>query len=64
MVSSLRSGVGAKHPIERVILIPGGGGVFDVRIDGDLIFSKHQEHRHAEHGEILESVKKRLRAAE
>lgn len=33
-------------------LIGGGGGVFDVVVDGRLIFSKHQTGRFPEPGEI------------
>ncbi len=31
----------------------GGAGVFDVRVDGELIFSKHAEGRFPEPGEVL-----------
>ena len=34
-------------------LIPGGGGIFDVIVDGNLIFSKHKVGRHAEDGEVM-----------
>lgn len=33
-------------------LLGGGGGVFDVKVDGELIFSKFQLHRFPESGEI------------
>ena len=33
-------------------LIEGDDGVFDIVADGDLIFSKHAEHRFPEHDEI------------
>lgn len=34
-------------------LVPGGGGIFDVRADGKLIFSKHEVGRFPEHDEVL-----------
>ena len=34
-------------------LIPGGGGVFDVFKDGDLVYSKHKTGRFPEHAEII-----------
>ena len=37
-------------------MIEGAGGIFDVRLDGDLIFSKHQTGRFPEHGEVLEKL--------
>lgn len=34
-------------------MIPSSGGVFEVVVDGKLIFSKKELKRHAEEGEIL-----------
>ena len=34
-------------------LIEGGGGIFDIRVDSKLIYSKHQTGRFPEHDEIL-----------
>jgi selenoprotein W-related protein len=34
-------------------LIPSSGGVFDVTVDGKLIFSKKAVRRHAEPGEVV-----------
>jgi selenoprotein W-related protein len=38
-------------------LIKGAGGIFDVRVDGDLIYSKHETGRFPENAEVLESLK-------
>lgn len=38
--------------LEDVRLIPGGSGIFDVTVDDELIYSKHETGRHAENGEI------------
>jgi len=40
-------------------LIEGSGGVFDVRVDGRLIFSKHETGRFPEDQEILAALQKR-----
>jgi len=32
-------------------------GQFDVEVDGKVIFSKHQQHRFPEHGEILATLR-------
>jgi len=37
-------------------LIRGDGGVFDVVVDGELIFSKHDEGRFPEEDEILAAL--------
>ncbi|MBU0637395.1 MAG: Rdx family protein [Planctomycetes bacterium] len=39
-----------------VQLIEGAGGIFDVKVDGRLIFSKHDQGRFPEHAEILSSL--------
>ena len=49
-----------QHVIENVQLITGDKGVFDVTVDGDLIYSKKQAGRHAKPGEVLERFKQRL----
>jgi selenoprotein W-related protein len=42
-----------QHVIEHVHVVTGSSGVFDVRVNGDVIFSKKQVGRHANAGEIL-----------
>ena len=42
-----------QHVIEDLRLVTGENGVFDVTVDGDLIYSKAQTGRHAEPGEVL-----------
>lgn len=42
-----------QHLINSLQFITGKGGVFDVRVNGDLLFSKHALGRHAEEGEVL-----------
>ena len=44
-----------QHVIDNLTLITGSKGVFEVRVNDDLIFSKKtMQKRHAEPGEILE----------
>jgi len=38
----------------------GGGGVYDVVADGELVFSKHESGRFPEDREILDALKQRL----
>ena len=40
--------------IESIELVPSTGGVFEVSIDDELIFSKKKLERHAEHGEVID----------
>ena len=39
-------------------LIAGGGGIFDVKADGKLIFSKHQSGRFPDDDEVLTAIEK------
>ena len=38
-------------------LIKGGGGVFDVTVDGALIYSKHRTGRFPENEEVLQALR-------
>jgi selenoprotein W-related protein len=42
-----------ENQIEQISLIPGNNGVFEVTVDGELVFSKAQLGRHAEPGEVV-----------
>lgn len=43
--------------IESLQLIPGTGGVFEVTVNGELLFSKKALGRHAEPGEVYGLIK-------
>jgi predicted Rdx family selenoprotein len=49
-----------QHVIADLTLIMGSKGVFDVTVDGELLFSKHAVHRHAEPGEVLELFRRQV----
>lgn len=42
-----------QHVIDELTLVTGRQGVFDVEVDGSLLYSKRQTGRHAEPGEVL-----------
>lgn len=44
---------GHRHIIGELRIIGGDKGVFDVTVDGEVLFSKHVEGRHADPGEVL-----------
>jgi len=46
-----------------VKLIPGSGGVFEVTLDGAVVFSKKRAGRHAQPGEVVEVVRAKQRPA-
>jgi selenoprotein W-related protein len=43
-----------QHIIGSLTLVTGAKGVFDVEVDGDMLYSKHATGRHAAPGEVLE----------
>ncbi|MDQ1424753.1 MAG: hypothetical protein QOD72_2251 [Acidimicrobiaceae bacterium] len=42
-----------QHVIEGLTVVTGSKGVFDVVVDGEVLFSKHKTGRHANPGEVL-----------
>lgn len=40
-------------------MIPSSGGVFEVSVDGALVFSKKALRRHAEPGEVVKLIRAR-----
>ena len=44
------------HPQAQATLTPGSGGVFDVVIDGKMVFSKHQAGRFPTPQEVLGAI--------
>jgi selT/selW/selH-like putative selenoprotein len=49
-------------PDAEVRLIEASGGLFEVAVDGQLVFSKKATRRHAEPGEVLKAIE-RMRGA-
>ena len=47
--------------LEAVRLLPTTGGVYEVTLDGGLVYSKLATGRHAEAGEVLELLRGKLR---
>jgi selT/selW/selH-like putative selenoprotein len=43
-------------PDAEVRLIPSSGGLFEVMVDGQLVFSKKAMRRHAAPGEVLKAI--------
>jgi len=47
-----------EHVVESVVLVPSDGGRFEVTVNGELLYSKLGNHRHAEPGEVLGLLRK------
>ena len=46
-----------EQDISELVLVPSRGGVFEVAVDDQLVYSKKATGRHADHDEILASVR-------
>ena len=49
-----------QHVIEEITLVMGSKGIFDVVVDGELLYSKGATGRHAEPGEVLQLFRERI----
>ncbi len=49
----------ARWPEAEVTLVPGGKGIFDVTVEGELVFSKYRVNRHAQPGEVVRLLEER-----
>ena len=49
-----------QHVVTDLTLVMGSKGVFDVEVDGELIYSKRATGRHAEPGEVLRLFRERV----
>lgn len=49
-----------QHVIADLTVVMGAKGVFDVEVDGELIYSKYQTGRHAKDGEVLRLFRERI----
>jgi selenoprotein W-related protein len=47
-----------EHVVETITLVPSDGGRFEVSVNGQLVYSKLETHRHAGPGEVLGLVRK------
>lgn len=49
-----------EHNIQNFTLIPSRGGVFEVVVDGDLIYSKLETGEHAEYEQVAGPIRERI----
>jgi selenoprotein W-related protein len=48
-----------QHVIESLTFVTGSKGVFEVEVDGEMLYSKKVTGRHAKAGEVLQLFEKR-----
>ena len=49
-----------EHDITNITLIPSRGGVFEVVVDGDLVYSKKATGEHADYEDVAPKIRERL----
>jgi selenoprotein W-related protein len=47
-----------KKGVQSMTLVPAGGGVFEVTVDGKRVFSKKEQKRFPEYGEVKKAIDK------
>jgi len=50
----------AKYPNSKIELVKGGGGIFEVKCDGKLIYSKRTVGRFPQAGEVTQIIEKQM----
>jgi selenoprotein W-related protein len=60
LIAEILADKDVEHQIRNVNLIVSRGGLFEFKVDEELVFSKKQLERHAEEGEIMALLKQRL----
>jgi selenoprotein W-related protein len=51
-----------QHVISELDVVTGSKGIFNVEVDGEMLFSKKQAGRHAHDGEVLRLFRERYAA--
>jgi selenoprotein W-related protein len=46
--------------LREVVVVPGKGGIFDVHVDGDLVFTKKMIGRYPDPGDVLPLIEERI----
>ncbi len=49
-----------EQQIESLTLVPSGGGVFEVTVDGSLVYSKKETGEHPEYEQVAGPIRKLL----
>jgi selenoprotein W-related protein len=61
LVLQFKPVVGQKHPITEIVLIPSGGGRYEVTVDDELVYSKAATGVHTTNDHIIQQVRTRLK---
>lgn len=48
-----------ERDIDSLTLVPSSGGVFEVTVDGDLVYSKNASGRHPQYDEVATKLRSR-----
>jgi selT/selW/selH-like putative selenoprotein len=58
LVDAFRPPLGAPHPIEEIALVPAGKGMYEIFVDGKLVYSKKQTGQHIADDKAVDLVKR------
>ncbi len=60
LVSEFRPTVGAAHPIEEIALVPGTKGMYEISVNGNLVYSKLATGKHLADEDAIRLIKAAL----
>ncbi|AOM83073.1 Rdx family protein [Salisediminibacterium beveridgei] len=53
-----------RHEVSSLELIPGSGGVFEIKVNDELIFSKFETDQFPDHMEIINTLQRKLQQSQ
>lgn len=56
LVERFKSPVGAQSRLEEIVLLPSGGGRYEIEVDGNLVYSKAATGKHIANADALDLV--------
>jgi len=59
-VDEFRPTVGKEHPVQEIVLVPGAKGMYEISVDGKLVYSKKQTGQHISDADAIALMKKVL----
>lgn len=57
LIEDLRPTIGTPHPVGAVELIPGGKGMYEISVDGRLVYSKLETGAHIADAEAIKLIR-------
>jgi selT/selW/selH-like putative selenoprotein len=57
LVSEFRPTISAPHPVEEIVLVPASKGMYEITVDGKLVYSKLATGKHIADVDVIALIK-------